>query len=118
MFSRAKLTAKPLHCFRATQASVCNLPTKQACAFEDNTESQLTRAPTTTVRQLPTTTRVCRHNETATKRARQLFRLQTEKDTALPCSRIHYARDADECGFHRVPGRSNGGGSWQQDEKA
>jgi len=81
---------------------------KQACAFEDNSEFQPVPATTRRAPELPSTIRVCRHNETARERARQLLRLQTGKDIALLCSRIHCARDDDECGFHYVPARNNG----------
>ena len=56
---------------KATRASVCNQPMKQAGAFEDSTEFQLAPPPPHRVRERPTTSRVCRHNETARKRARQ-----------------------------------------------
>jgi hypothetical protein len=95
----------------ANSTSVYNLPTKQACAFEDNTKGQSRLGPTTTVREPPMTSRASTHNETAKKRASQLFRLQTEKDIALECSTIRCARDDDGCGSHRVPAWNNGDGS-------
>src|SRR6476620_3454048 len=93
---------------KAVGASVCNLPMKQACAFEQNTEFQPAPATTSWVPERPTTSRVCRHNGTARKRARQRFRLRTEKDIASVCSRIRCGHDDDERASHRVLGRSNG----------
>src|SRR6266446_3163098 len=111
MFSRAQLTAKPLHCFMATRASVYNLPTKQACAFEDSTASQPAPATPRGVPELPKTGRVSRHKETAKKRAKQECQVQTEKDTVEACSTTRCARDDGVCGFHHVFARSNGDGS-------
>ena len=56
---------------KATRASVCNLPMKQACAFEDNTEFQPTPDTTRWAPELPTTSLAYRHNETGRKRASQ-----------------------------------------------
>ena len=67
---RARCNTKPLHCFMATRASVCNLPMKQACAFEDKTEFQPTPDTTRWVPELPRTSLAYRHNETGRKRAR------------------------------------------------
>src|SRR6266478_853052 len=111
MFPRAQLTAKPFHCFMATKASVYNLPMKQACAFEDNTEPQPAPGTTRRVRELPRTSLACRHNRTGRKRATQPFQLRREKDIASECSTIRCARDDDAPVFHRGPARSNGDGS-------
>ena len=55
---------------KATRASVCNLPMKQACVFEDKTEFQPTPDTTRWARELPRTSLAYRHNETGRKRAR------------------------------------------------
>src|SRR4051812_18579957 len=91
---------------------------KPACAFQGSMEFHLTLAPTKSVREPPTRSRACRHNETARKRASQLLQLQKGKDIALQCSTIRCARDDDECGFHRALARSNGDESRQLKRRA
>jgi len=93
---------------KATRASVCNQPMKQAGGFEDSTEFQPMRAPTIPVRERPTTTHVCKHNETARKRATQGCQAHRGQGIASRCSTIRCARDDDGRASHRAPLRSNG----------
>src|SRR5439155_26120777 len=97
--------------FTARQASVCTLPTKQACVFEGSRQFQPALAPTIAVREPPTTSRAWTHNETGRKRARQGSQAQTEKGIVSERSRIRSAHDDGERGFHRAFARSNGGES-------
>ena len=54
---------------KAVAASVCNLPMKRACAFEDKTEFQPVPDTTRWAHELPTTSLAYRHNQTGRKRA-------------------------------------------------
>src|SRR5437868_13000867 len=97
---RCPCTTTPV--LRAAQASVCSSPMKQVCVLQGSMECQPRLATTKSVRESPTTSRVCRDRKSARKRASQLFRLQTGKDIVVQCSTIHCARDDGGSGFHCV----------------
>jgi hypothetical protein len=93
---------------KAVGASVCNLPMKQACAFEDKTEFQPTPDTTRWAPGLPKTSLAYKRNETGRKPARKEWPMQTEKDIASVCSRVRYGHDGDERASHHAPAQSNG----------
>jgi len=94
----------------ANEASVYNLPMKQAGAFERNTEYRPGLRTTRRAREPPTTTLAYTRSEIAKKRATQPSQLQRAKGTESKCSRIRCAHGDDECEFHRAPGRSSDDG--------
>ena len=94
----------------ANEASVYNLPMKQAGAFERNTEYRPGLRTTRRAREPPTTTLAYTRSEIAKKRATQPSQLQRAEGTESKCSIIHCAHGDDVFAFRYALHGSSGDG--------